>query len=153
MDALDKKILSLLQQNATLPVAEIGERIGLSSTPCWRRIQKLEADGVIRRRVALLDPAKMNVGVTVFIAVRTNHHSREWLQKFQVAVQDIPEIVEFYRMSGDIDYLLRAVVPDIAAYDSVYKRLIERIELSDVTSMFAMETIKSTTELPVSYAP
>ncbi|MGE4528756.1 MAG: Lrp/AsnC family transcriptional regulator [Rhodospirillaceae bacterium] len=153
MDALDKKILSLLQQNATLPVAEIGERIGLSSTPCWRRIQKLEADGVIRRRVALLDPAKMNVGVTVFIAVRTNHHSREWLQKFQTAVQDIPEIVEFYRMSGDIDYLLRAVVPDIAAYDSVYKRLIERIELSDVTSMFAMETIKSTTELPVGYAP
>lgn len=153
MDALDKKILSLLQQNATLPVAEIGERIGLSSTPCWRRIQKLEADGVIRRRVALLDPAKMNVGVTVFIAVRTNHHSHDWLLKFQNAVQDIPEIVEFYRMSGDIDYLLRAVVPDIAAYDSVYKRLIERIELSDVTSMFAMETIKSTTELPVSYAP
>jgi len=151
MDAQDKKILSLLQQNATLSVAEIGERIGLSSTPCWRRIQKLEADGVIRRRVALLDPEKMNVAVTVFIAVRTSHHSQEWLRKFQAAVHDIPEIVEFYRMSGDIDYLLRAVVPDIAAYDSVYKRLIERIELSDVTSMFAMETIKSTTELPVGY--
>ena len=152
MDALDKKILSLLQRDSTLSVAQISERVGLSSTPCWRRIQKLESDGVIRERVALLDPAKMNVGVTVFIAVRTNHHSHEWLARFQGAVNDIPEIVEFYRMSGDIDYLLRAVVPDIAAYDSVYKCLIERIELSDVTSMFAMETIKSTTELPVGYA-
>jgi len=152
MDGLDRKILSLIQEDATLPVAVIGERIGLSSTPCWRRIQKLEADGVIRRRVALLDPDKMNVGVTVFIAIRTSHHSREWLLKFKDAVEGIPEIVEFYRMSGDIDYMLRAVVPDIAAYDTVYKRLIERIELADVTSMFAMETIKSTTVVPVDYA-
>ena len=151
IDAIDKKILALLQADATLSVAEIGERVGLSSTPCWRRIQKLEADGVIRKRVALLDPEKLNVGVTVFIAVRTNHHSQAWLERFQSAVDDIPEIVSFYRMSGEIDYLMRVVVPDIAAYDSVYKRLIERIELADVTSMFAMETIKSTTVLPVSY--
>ena len=151
MDAIDKKILALLQEDATVSVAEISDRVGLSSTPCWRRIQKLEAEGVIRRRVALLDPKKLNLGVTVFIAVRTNHHSQEWLQRFQAAVEGIPEIVSFYRMSGEIDYLMRAVVPDIAAYDTVYKRLIERIELADVTSMFAMETIKSTTVLPVSY--
>lgn len=152
IDAIDKKILALLQEDATLAVAEIGTRVGLSATPCWRRIQKLEADGVISKRVALLDPDKLNLGVTVFIAVRTNHHSQEWLKRFQGAVDGIPEIVSFYRMSGEIDYLLRAVVPDIAAYDSVYKRLIERIDLADVTSMFAMETIKSTTVLPVSYA-
>ena len=151
MDAIDRKILSLIQKDSTLSVAEIGERVGLSPTPCWRRIQKLEADGVIRDRVVLLDPAKMNVGVTVFIAVRTNHHSRDWLVRFQSVVNDIPEIVEFYRMSGEIDYMMRAVVPDIAAYDSIYKRLIERIELADVSSMFAMETIKWTTVLPISY--
>lgn len=152
MDNIDRKILSLLQQDATLSVATVAEKVGLSSTPCWRRIQNLESAGYIRGRVALLDPEKMNVGVTVFIAVRTNHHSADWLTMFQTAVDGIPEIVEFYRMAGDIDYLLRAVVPDIAAYDSVYKRLIERIELADVSSMFAMETIRSTTVLPVTYA-
>jgi Lrp/AsnC family transcriptional regulator len=152
MDEMDRKILSLLQADSTLSVSEIAERVGLSSTPCWRRIQKLERTGVIRARVALLDPAKMNVGVAVFIAIRTSHHSAEWAARFQAVVADIPEITEFYRMSGEIDYLLRAVVPDIAAYDSVYKRLIEGIELNDVTSMFAMETIKWTTMLPVTYA-
>lgn len=153
MDAIDRKILSILQEDATVSVADIAERVGLSPTPCWRRIQKMEGAGVIRSRVTLLDPDKMNVGVTVFIAVRTSHHALEWLSRFQKAVADIPEIVEFYRMSGEIDYLLRAVVPNIGAYDSVYKRLIERIELADVTSMFAMETIKYTTAIPVSYAP
>ncbi len=152
MDAIDKKILALLQEDATLPVAEIGARVGLSSTPCWRRIQKLEADGVIRQRVALLDPDKMNVGVTVFIAVKTNKHSSTWLEQFKNAVADIPEIVALYRMSGEIDYLLSLVVPDIRAYDAVYKTLIERVEIADVTSMFAMETIKHTTVLPVHYA-
>ncbi len=152
MDSIDRKILSLLQVDSALPVSQIAEQVGLSSTPCWRRIQKLESSGVIKARVALLSPEKMNVGVTVFIAIRTSHHSAEWLARFQAVVADIPEITEFYRMSGDIDYLLRAVVPDIAAYDSVYKRLIEGIELNDVTSMFAMETIKWTTVLPVTYA-
>jgi len=152
VDSIDRKILSLLQVDSALPVSQIAEQVGLSSTPCWRRIQKLEGSGVIKARVALLDPEKMNVGVTVFIAIRTSHHSAEWLARFQAVVADIPEITEFYRMSGDIDYLLRAVVPDIAAYDSVYKRLIEGIELNDVTSMFAMETIKWTTVLPVTYA-
>jgi Lrp/AsnC family transcriptional regulator len=152
MDEIDRKILSLLQMDSTLPVSQIAEQVGLSSTPCWRRIQKLESSGVIRARVALLNPEKMNVGVTVFIAIRTSHHSAEWLSRFQAVVADIPEITEFYRMSGDIDYLLRAVVPHIGAYDTVYKRLIEGIELNDVTSMFAMETIKWTTVLPVTYA-
>jgi Lrp/AsnC family transcriptional regulator len=152
VDSIDRKILSLLQVDAALPVSQVAEQVGLSPTPCWRRIQKLESAGVILARVALLDPEKMNVGVTVFIAIRTSHHSAEWLARFQAVVADIPEITEFYRMSGDIDYLLRAVVPDIAAYDSVYKRLIEGIELNDVTSMFAMETIKWTTVLPVTYA-
>ena len=152
MDAIDRKILSVLQKNATLPISEIAERVGLSSTPCWRRIQKLEADGVITKRVALLDPKKMNVGVSVFIAIRTNRHSVEWLKQFHDAVRDIPEVMEFYRLSGETDYLLRVVVPDIAAYDSVYQRLIQSVELADVTSMFAMEDIKRTTELPVTYA-
>lgn len=153
MDTTDRKILTILQEDARVSVAEIAEQVGLSSTPCWRRIQKLENEGVIRARVVLLDPDAMNVGVTVFIAIRTNRHTAEWLNRFQEAVTDIPEIVEFYRMSGEIDYLLRAVVPHIGAYDTVYKRLIERVELSDVTSMFAMETIKYTTTLPVTYAP
>lgn len=152
MDAFDRKILDCLQEDATRSVAEIAERVGLSSTPCWRRIQNLEKAGVITRRVALLDPEKMNVGVTVFVAVRTQHHDAAWLEAFAKAVTEIEEVVEFYRMSGDVDYLLRIVVPDIAAYDAVYKRLIGKIELSDVASSFAMERIKQTTALPLKYA-
>jgi Lrp/AsnC family transcriptional regulator len=153
LDQLDRKILSILQVDATLPVATVAERVGLSPTPCWRRIQKLEEAGVIQSRVAVLDPAKLNVGVTVFVSVRTNQHDLAWLEKFAAAVRDFPEVVEFYRMSGDVDYLLRIVVPDIAAYDAVYKRLIARVALSDVSSAFAMESIKYTTALPLNYAP
>lgn len=151
MDTFDRKILSLLQEDASLSVAEIADRVGLSSTPCWRRIQKLEADGVIKHRVAILDPDKINVGVTVFVSIRTQHHNIDWLDRFSKAVEDIDEVVEFYRMSGDIDYLLRIVVPDIAAYDAVYKRIISAIDLNDVTSSFAMECIKQTTALPLQY--
>lgn len=151
MDDFDRKILSHLQTDASLSVAEIADRVGLSSTPCWRRIQRLEADGVIKHRVAILDPEKVNVGVTVFVSIRTQHHSIDWLDRFSKAVEDIDEVVEFYRMSGDIDYLLRIVVPDIAAYDAVYKRVISAIELNDVTSSFAMECIKQTTALPLHY--
>jgi Lrp/AsnC family transcriptional regulator len=151
MDTLDQKILNLLQEDATLSVAEIGERVGLSTTPCWRRIQNLEKAGIIQGRVTLLDAEKLNVGVTVFVAIRTNQHSLEWLEKFAAAVSGIPEVVEFYRMSGDVDYLLRVVVPDIAGYDAVYKRLISAVDLSDVSSSFAMEKIKSTTALPLNY--
>ncbi len=152
IDRLDRKILQILQEDATIPVAEIGRRVGLSTTPCWRRIQKLEEEKVIRARVALLDSKKLNVGVTVFVFVRTNRHSLDWLERFARAVDEMPEVLEFYRMSGEVDYLLRVVVPDIDAYDRFYKRLIAKVELSDVSSSFAMEQIKYTTALPLSYA-
>lgn len=152
MDELDRKILSHLQVDATKPVADIAAAVGLSPTPCWRRIKLLEEQGVIRGRVALLDPDRMNVGVTVFVAIKTSQHDIAWLEKFAAAVADIPEVVDFYRMSGEVDYLLRVVVPDIAAYDAVYKRLIARVPLHDVSSTFAMERIKSTTALPLGYA-
>ena len=151
MDRLDRKILRLLQEDATLAVADVAKKVGLSTTPCWRRIQKLEEEGVIRRRVAVLDPQKINVRVNVFVSIRTNSHSHEWLRRFSEVIQDFPEVVEFYRMSGDVDYLLRVVVPDIAAYDAFYKRLIARIEIRDVSSAFAMEQIKYTTEMPLDY--
>ena len=152
MDRIDRKILSCLQRDAQLSVAEVAERVGLSTTPCWRRIQNLEKAGVIRARVALLDPEKMNVGVTVFVRVKTSQHTYDWLEAFARKVAGIDEVVEFHRMSGDIDYLLKIVVPDIAAYDAVYKRLIALADLTDVSSSFAMETIKYTTALPVDYA-
>ena len=151
MDRIDKAILGLLQNDATLPVAEIGRRVGLSTTPCWRRIQKMEEEGVIRGRVAVLDPTKVNANVTVFVSVRTASHEAEWLRRFSEVVREFPEVVEFYRMSGEVDYLLRVVVPDIAAYDAFYKRLIARIDIRDVSSSFAMEQIKYTTELPLGH--
>jgi Lrp/AsnC family transcriptional regulator len=135
-----------------MPIAEVASHVGLSTTPCWRRIQKLEEEGVIRKRVALLDRHKLNVGVTVFVAVKTRHHVIDWLKKFKAALDAIPEVVEAYRLSGEVDYLLRIVVPDIGAYDEVYKRLIEKVEFSDVSSSFAMEDLKFTTALPVKYA-
>ena len=152
MDLFDRKILRCLQEDVSLSLAAISERVGLSTTPCWRRIQRLEHDGVIAGRVALLDPDKLNVGVTVFVRIRTDQHDAAWLETFAAAVTAIPEVVELYRMSGDIDYLMRVVVPDIAAYDAIYKRLIADVELSDVSSTFAMERIKHTTALPVDYA-
>jgi len=152
VDRKDKQILALLQVNALYTAAEIAERVGLTATPCWRRIQRLERDGYIRGRVALLDREKLNVGVCVFVAVRTNHHSKDWLAKFRDAIARIPEIVEAHRLSGDVDYLLRVVVPDIAGYDAVYKRLIEVVEFSDVSSSFSMEELKFTTALPLDHA-
>ena len=151
MDEIDRAILHLLQDDLTLSIQRIADRVGLTTTPCWRRIQKLDDSGVILRRVALLDPRKLNVGVTVFVSIRTNRHSQEWFDHFAAGVAEIPEVVGFYRMSGDIDYLLRVVVPDIAAYDEVYKTLIERVDLYDVSSSFAMEQIKFTTSLPLRY--
>jgi Lrp/AsnC family transcriptional regulator len=151
LDDMDIKILRVLQADATRPVADIGKEVGLSTTPCWRRIQKLEEAGVIQRRVALLDAAKINAGVTVFVSIKTDQHSMGWLDKFHAAVVDFPEVVEFYRMSGDVDYLLRVVVPDIASYDIFYKNLISRIDISKVSSAFAMEQIKYTTALPLQF--
>ena len=151
MDRLDRKILRLLQEDSTLAVADVARKVGLSTTPCWRRIQKLEEEGVIQRRVAVLDPAKVNTRVNVFVSIRTSTHSIEWLKRFSEVIQEFPEVVEFYRMSGDVDYLLRVVVPDIAAFDAFYKRMIAKIEIRDVSSTFAMEQIKYTTQLPLDY--
>ena len=152
MDQIDRKILRILQEDATRAIADIAEDVGLSTTPCWRRIQNLEAQGVIKKRVALLDPSKLNVGTTVFVSIKTSQHNPGWLNTFANAVKDFPEVVEFYRMSGETDYLLRIVVPDIAAYDDVYKRLIAVADLQDASTSFAMECIKTTTALPVAYA-
>lgn len=153
LDKIDRKILTILQRDATMPVAEIGRKVGLSTTPCWRRIQKMEEDGVIQRRVAVLDPTKVNAGVTVFVSVKTNEHNEAWMRKFAAVVDEFPEVVEFYRMSGDVDYLMRVVVPDIGAYDTFYKRMIGKIALTDVSSAFAMGQIKYTTAVPLDYAP
>ena len=151
IDAIDRKILEILQVDASLSLAEIADRVNLSATPCWRRIQRLEKDGVITGRVALLDPDRINVGITVFAAIKTDQHNAEWLTEFARHVADVPEVVEIYRMAGDIDYLLKIVVPDIQGYDRVYKTLIARMRFFDVSSMFAMERIKHTTVLPLDY--
>ncbi len=149
MDAIDKKILATLQEDASLSVAEIGQRVGLSSTPCWKRIQKLEADGVITKRVALVDQMKIGLGISVFVSVETGDHSQEWLARFADTVSAMPEVMEFYRMAGDVDYMLRVVVADMQSYDTFYKKLIATAPLKNVTSRFAMEKIKSTTLLPI----
>ena len=149
MDAIDRKILAVLQENAALSVAEIGSRVGLSSTPCWKRIQRLEADGVILKRVALIDQNRIGLGISVFVSIETGDHSQEWLERFAKVVSAMPEVMELYRMAGDVDYMLRVVVPDIAGYDAFYKRLIAAVPLKNVTSRFAMEKIKSTTVLPI----
>lgn len=152
MDKKDLEILSLLQEDASTPLAALADAINLSSTPCWRRIQKLQEDGVIRRQVALCDPEQLNLGLTAFVAVRTNQHKREWIERFVSGARDIPEIVEIYRMSGEIDYMLKVMVPDIRGYDDVYKKLIKVVDLVDVSSSFAMEVVKHTTALPLHYA-
>ena len=149
MDATDRKIIAVLQDNAALSVADIGQRVGLSSTPCWKRIQRLEADGVIVKRVALIDQDRVGLGISVFVSIETGDHSQDWLDRFAKTVTAMPEVMEFYRMAGDVDYMLRVVVPDIAGYDAFYKRLIATVPLKNVTSRFAMEKIKSTTALPI----
>ncbi|WP_419798880.1 MAG: Lrp/AsnC family transcriptional regulator [Terasakiella sp.] len=151
MDAVDKKILRLLQKDASMPIGEVAEKVNLSTTPCWRRIQNLEKKGVIKGQVALLEETQLNLKTTVFVTVKTARHDLEWFKTFSEAVASIDEVVEFYRMSGDVDYLLKVVVPDIQAYDRVYKRLIQQVQLSDVSSSFAMEKLKCTTELPLEY--
>ena len=149
MDAIDRKILAVLQENAALSVAEIGSRVGLSSTPCWKRIQRLESEGVIQKRVALVDQDRIGLGVTIFVSIETGDHSQEWLGRFAQVVGAMPEVMEFYRMAGDVDYMLSVVVPDIAGYHTFYKKLIAAVPLKNVTSRFAMEKIKSTTALPI----
>jgi Lrp/AsnC family transcriptional regulator len=149
MDAIDRKLLTLLQRDSRLSIAELADRVGLSQTPCWKRIQKLEASGVIAGRVVLLDPEKLGLGLTVFVSVETADHSPAWLTRFAEAVAALPEVMEFYRMAGDVDYMLRVVVADMAAYNDFYKRLIATTSLKNVTSRFASERIKSTTVYPL----
>ena len=152
MDKFDRSILDILQVDCTRSVADIAERIGLGTTACWRRIQKLEEGGLIRRRVALLDAQQLNVGVTVFAALKTREHNAHWLEDFNARIARLPEVLECYRMAGDTDYLLRLAVPDIAGYDAVYKQLIQIPGISDISSSFAMETIKQETALPLRHA-
>jgi len=149
LDVIDRRILNVLQHDASRSVTEIGEAVGLSTTPCWKRIKRLEQEGVIRARVAILDRDKLDLGVTVIVAIRTASHSENWLATFAEGVARIPEIVELYRMSGDIDYLLKVVARDIADYDRIYRKLTKVADLHDVSSSFAMQEIKSTTALPL----
>jgi Lrp/AsnC family transcriptional regulator len=152
MDSVDRKILSVLQNDCTGSLAELSAQVGLSPTPCWRRIQKMEEAGIIRRRVAVLAPEKIGLGLTVFVSLRTGNHHAAWLADFTRRVQRMDEVVEVNRLAGGWDYLLRVVVPDMAAYDTFYKRLIEIEGLSDVSSSFSMEQIKYTTALPLGHA-
>ncbi|GMG88135.1 Lrp/AsnC family transcriptional regulator [Biformimicrobium ophioploci] len=149
LDAIDIELLAILQSDVSLSIEELAERVGLTKTPCWRRVQKLEKSGVIRRKVALLDAEILGLPVSVFAQVRTNQHNAEWAESFSRAVAELPEVVECYRMAGEYDYLLRIVVADIQAYDNFYKRLIRLNGITDVVSNFSMEQIKSTTELPI----
>ena len=147
MDLVDREILLLLQHDASLTARELAEHVGLTPTPCWRRVQNLEAAGVITKRVALIDPAKVNLDVTALVQIRTNNHSAEWLEEFAAAIDTLPEIVEAYRTSGEIDYILRVVVPSIDAYDGFYRRLIEAVDLYDVRTIFVMERMKQTSSM------
>jgi Lrp/AsnC family transcriptional regulator len=149
LDTIDLKILDLLQTDASLAIAEIADRVHLSQNACWRRIKQLEERGVIRKRVALLDPEKLGAGLTVFVAVRAGEHTEKWLESFSAAVRKMPEVIEFYRIAGEIDYLLKLQVADMAAYDRAYKSLIRSARLMDVSASFAMEELKRTTAVPL----
>lgn len=151
MDDRDKAILRELQRDSSLSIEDLAQRVNLSRNACWRRVKALEEHGVIRARVALLDPARLNLGLMAFIAIRTSSHDQAWLDRFSAAVKDIPEIIGVYRTTGETDYMLHAMVPDIAGYDRLYKRLIAKVPLTDVSSSFVMEKVKETTELPLGY--
>lgn len=149
LDLIDRKIVAELMRDSTLPVAQIADKVGLSQTPCWKRIQKLEANGVLTGRVALANPGKLGFGLTVFVGIEAPDHSAEWRDAFARAVDSIPEIMEVYRMAGEMDYLIRAAVLDMAAFDALYKRLTNAVPIKNVTSHFAMERMKYTTAYPV----
>ena len=151
MDDIDKKILSLLQINADIPVAELSKKVNLSSTPCWLRINKLYKQGYIKKKVAVIDRAKINLSTVAFVQIRTSQHNMAWSKKFIDGVKEMDEVVEFYRLSGTTDYLLKVLVPSIGKFDEFYKKLTDKIDLSDVTTSFAMEEIKQTSNLPLNY--
>ena len=151
MDDIDKKILSLLQVNADIPVAELSKKVNLSSTPCWLRINKLYKQGYIKKKVAVIDRAKINLSTVAFVQIRTSQHNMAWSKKFIEGVKEMDEVVEFYRLSGTTDYLLKVLVPSIDKFDEFYKKLTDKIDLSDVTTSFSMEEIKQTSNLPLHY--
>lgn len=149
MDRTDLRILAILQEDASLPVAEVAARVNLSQTPCWRRIQRLEAQGVIVRRVALLNPESVGLGLSVFVEIEAVDHSPDWLNAFAEAVAAMPEVMDVYRMAGDVDYMLRVAVGSMGEFDEFYRRLIAEVPLKNVTSRFAMERVKTTTAYPL----
>jgi Lrp/AsnC family transcriptional regulator len=152
MDDIDHKLLEILQEDATLSIAQMAAQVGLSPTPCWKRIQKLEAERVITGRVAVVDPERVGVGLTAFVTIVAAEHTPEWLQRFSAVVAAMPEVMEVYRMAGDVDYMLRVAVSNMAEYDRLYKRLIASARLKNVTSRFAMERIKHSTAYPLRIA-
>lgn len=149
LDLIDRKIVATLMEDATIPIARIADKVGLSQTPCWKRIQKLEAMGVLTGRVALADPALLGFGLTVFVGIEAPDHGTEWRGAFAKALDTLPEVMEAWRMAGDVDYLLRVAVPDMAAFDSFYKSLTDRVPIKNVTSHFAMERLRFTTAYPI----
>ena len=149
IDEIDRKLLTLLQEDASLSVDALADRVHLSRNACWRRVKRLEADGIIQKRVAIIDPVAVGLGLQVFVLIRTNDHSAEWLKAFRSAVHQIPEIIGAQRMTGDLDYVLRVRVADVPAYDRFYQRLIEKVQIADVSASFVMEDVKETTALPV----
>lgn len=149
LNDIDLRLIAILQCDVSIAIDELARRVGLTKTPCWRRLQKLEKSGIIKRKVALLDAKLLDLSVSVFVQVKTSKHDSDWLAKFSTTVSAFPEVVDFYRMSGEYDYLLRVVVKDIANYDAFYQRFIQATSLTDVTSSFAMEEIKRSTELPL----
>ena len=149
MDAIDIKLLELLQHNAELTIQELSKEVHLSSTPCWKRINQLKSNGYINRTVSLVDRKRVGVKVTAMVSIKVDNHNQERISIFAKTIQDIPEVIECYRMSGETDYLLKVVVSDIESYDTFYKNLIEKVQFLKVTSNFAIEEIKSTTEIPL----
>lgn len=152
LDETDRKILDMLQRDSDRAVSEVADAVGLSATPCWRRIRRLEEAGIVKRRVALVDRRQLNVSMTIFIAIKAPRHEMSWLEAFRAIIEDIPEIVEAYRLTGDTDYIVKVVVPDIDTYDEVYKQIISRLDFSEINSSISMEELKFTTAVPTDYA-
>ena len=152
LNDIDKKILSVLQENADIPISELSKKVNFSATPCWARINKLYKQGFITKKVAVVDRLKLNLNVVAFVQVKTSNHNMEWARKFVKVINDMPEVIEFYRLSGSIDYLLKVLVPSIEKYDEFYKKLTDKVDLTDVSTSFSMEEIKQTSSLPLDYA-
>lgn len=149
MDEMDRRILKILQEDASLSASDVARQVGLSSSPCWKRINRMREDGTIKRQTAVLDASRLGFGLTVFVSIKTGEHSSKWLEEFSDKITAMPEVMEFHRMSGDVDYMLKVVVRDMRSFDAFYKNLIGITALSDVTSRFSMETIKESTTLPI----